>query len=383
MNPEAFEQLITPCLLLDKDILERNIERMHNKALSHDVQLRTHLKTAKSVDVAALLKKYGHTGVTVSTLTEAEYFAEAGYDDILYAVSIEPSKFLRVKKLYQKGIKLKVILDDVEVARKLAEWASAETCPVECLIEIDSDGHRAGIAADDAQLLVLARILAEASHVTLSGVMTHGGGAYYCADMQQARQHAELEREQCVKAAERIRQAEIHCPIISIGSTPTVVAAQSFENVTEIRPGVYVFFDLFQMGLGVCSMDDIALTVLARVIGHHRKQNRIFIDAGGLALSKDRSTCDQKQDFGYGLVCSVDAKPILSNLIVSQVNQEHGVINTTDEAMFDILAIGSLVRIMPNHACMTAAAYNNYFVVDGEGLEVSCWNRCNGWSQWC
>jgi len=373
------DNVSTPHLILERDILENNIQKMRQKASQYGVKLRTHLKTAKCREVASLLVDETNPGITVSTLTEAEYFAAAGYTDILYAVSIEPSKFERAKNLYEKGVKLQVILDDVEVARKLAQWTQAQDCQFTCLIEVDTDAHRAGIAPDAENLIELASVLHEAKGIVFSGVMTHGGGSYDCKNMEQAKAHAEIERQGCVHVAKRIREASIPCPVVSIGSTPTIIAGDNFDGVTEIRPGVYVFFDLFQMGLGACQQNDIALTVLARVIGHNRKQNRLFIDAGGLALSKDRSTSEQVQDFGYGLVCDADGQPVKDNLIVNQVNQEHGVIDVSDSKVFENLPIGSLVRIMPNHACMTAAAYNEYFVVQ-KGKHVANWARCNGWS---
>lgn len=371
--------LSTPHLVLEQSALKENIQKMREKARQYGVQLRTHLKTAKCREVAEMLVDDSNPGITVSTLTEAEYFAQAGYKDILYAVSIEPSKFARVKNLYKKGVKLRVVLDDVEMARALAKWTEAEDCQFDCMIEVDTDGHRAGIAPDADNLIELATELHQAPGIHFVGVMTHGGGSYDCQNMEQVKEHAELERSGCVGVANRIRQAGIPCPVVSIGSTPTIVAGTNFDGVTEIRPGVYVFFDLFQMGLGACQLKDIALTVLARVIGHNRKQKRIFIDAGGLALSKDRSTKEQSKDYGYGLVCDEDGKPLTNSLIVNQVNQEHGVIDVANADMFEHLPIGSLVRIMPNHACMTAAAYGDYFVIQN-GQHVADWKRCNGWS---
>ena len=161
-----------------------------------------------------------------------------------------------------------------------------------------------------------------------------------------------------------------------------MVMGDSFAGVTEIRPGVFTFFDLFQMQLGICSFADIALSVLTTVTSHKvdrkTKTQRMFIDAGGLALSKDRSTQGQTSDLGYGQVIGLNGETLSQPVIVNAVNQEHGVIDLPNALSLDDFPIGSRLRILPNHACMTAAAHDGYHVLSPEG-ELSWWSRCNGW----
>ena len=159
-----------------------------------------------------------------------------------------------------------------------------------------------------------------------------------------------------------------------------MVVSENFDDVTEIRPGVFVFFDLFQYGLGVCAMEDIALSVLGTVIAHNHRTEKLFLDTGALALSKDRGTASQAVDYGYGLLCDVSGRPLPGNLIVEEVNQEHAVVIVHDDSVFDMLPVGSLVRVLPNHACMTAAAYEHYEVVEKEEV-IHQWSRCTGWNQ--
>lgn len=374
----GYADMPTPSLLLDADVMEANIARMKSKVAKHGVQLRSHLKTAKSLNIAEKIVDDNNPGITVSTLREAEYFAAGGYKDILYAVSIDPRKFERIGALYQNGIGLKIILDDIVVARLLCDWTETTGCNVDCLIEIDTDGDRAGIAPDSDELIALVKTLDSGSHVHFSGVMTHAGGSYHCLDFEQVKAHAELERSGCVLAAQRIRDAGIDCNVVSIGSTPTIVASENLEGVTEVRPGVYVFYDLFQAGLGVCRLQDIALSVLTTVIGHNRSRGRLFLDAGALALSKDHSTGSQQQDYGYGLLCDLNGKLLEQSLFISGVNQEHGIVNIESSSTFDELPIGTMVRVLPNHACMTAAAYDIYQVIQNN-KNKTFWNRCNGW----
>ena len=171
--------------------------------------------------------------------------------------------------------------------------------------------------------------------------------------------------------------------MVSGGSTPTALHARNREGVTEVRPGVYVFNDVFQAEIGSCTMADVAVSVLATVTGHHRERGEIVIDAGGLALSKDRSTQDGPRDIGYGLVVAAGGAS-LPELHVARVSQEHGVVTAPGgELPFDALAPGARVRVLPNHACFTAAAYEGYHVVAGapgadDEIEAE-WSRVNGW----
>lgn len=380
----AFSSLETPCLLLDKHRVQRNIQRMESKTQQAGVTLRPHLKTAKSSDIANLFNQGNPCPITVSTLKEAEYFAEAGYRDILYAVSIAPNKLHRAFKLCQTGVNLHLLLDQPQSAQALLDFAQTNRWQPSVFIEIDCDGHRAGLTPEDPKLIECATLLSQGAQAQLgkscfAGLMTHGGGSYDCHNKAQAKAHAEQERQACLKAAALLLQHNIVCPHISTGSTPTVVAGTDFSGINEVRPGVFVFFDLFQWGMGLCEFDDLALSVLCTVIGHKADQNRLFIDAGALALSKDRSTQEQRQDYGYGLVCHIDGSQ--APLALRRVNQEHGVVSLDATAALADYPIGSQLRIYPNHACMTAAAYETYQVFDSQNpnADVLQWPRCNRW----
>jgi D-serine deaminase-like pyridoxal phosphate-dependent protein len=177
-----------------------------------------------------------------------------------------------------------------------------------------------------------------------------------------------------------LRTAGLPCEVVSYGSSPGTLFARSLEGVTESRAGVYPFQDLFQAGIGACTVDDVALSVLTTVIGRQPAQQRLFIDAGGLALSKDRSTAGHPFDAGYGLVCDLDGS-VLPGLVVSAASQELGTITSRDGTPIDMAAfpVGRRLRILPNHSCFTAAAHPRYHVVDG-GTEVAAvWERVNGW----
>jgi D-serine deaminase-like pyridoxal phosphate-dependent protein len=191
---------------------------------------------------------------------------------------------------------------------------------------------------------------------------------------------ADAERMAVVHAARALRDAGMPCSVVSVGSTPTAHFARDLQGVTEVRAGVYAFFDLVMAGLGVCTLDDLALSVLATVIGHQRAKGWIIVDAGWMAMSRDRGTAKQPVDQGYGLACDTQGQPY-SDLIMIQANQEHGVLalRPGSRGKLPELAVGAQVRILPNHACATGAQHDRYHVLDRTGDVYTQWQRFSGW----
>jgi D-serine deaminase-like pyridoxal phosphate-dependent protein len=361
-------ELPTPCLVLDRSILLRNLARMAERLAVMGVPLRPHMKTAKSIEVARLALAGQPGGIAVSTLAEAEYFASHGIADILYAVGITPQKLAQVAKLNAAGARMAVITDDPETASVIAAHSGAPRV----LIEIDTGEARGGLSPDDAVLPEIAALLGP----HLAGVMTHAGHSYAGRTPKEMARIAESERAGVVRAAQRLRAAGHDVPIVSMGSSPTALHAECLTGVTEIRAGVYMFGDLFQAEIATHGPGDIAVTVLASVIG--RRPGHLLIDAGGIALSKDRSTQATATDCGYGLALDVNGEPSLGRSIVARAYQEHGVV-ALDPALPTTLPVGAKLRIAPNHTCMTAAAHDRYFVTDGGAEVVAVWPRVNGW----
>lgn len=360
--------LPTPCLVLDRRILQRNLDSMARSVVRHGVGLRPHMKTAKSIDVMRLA---GVSAITVSTLAEAEYFVGHGVADILYAVGITPQKLDQVMKLNATGAHVMVVTDDPDVAGHIG----AQATPPRVLIEVDTGEHRGGLTPDDPMLLDIAARLG----ACLQGVMTHAGHSYAGRAMADMIRIAEAERGGAVFAAERLRAAGFACPIVSAGSSPTARAATGLAGITEMRPGVYMFGDLFQAEIGTHSPDDIAVSVLASVIGRRPAQRTLVIDAGSIALSKDRSTGATANDLGFGLMVDVLGRPSFGRAVVRHAYQEHGVVELDAQLAPPLLPIGSKVRILPNHTCLMAAAHDRYFVIDDSDEVVAVWPRVNGW----
>ena len=379
MNQHTLEQCETPALILDEAKMNRNIERMRSKLRSMNVSFRPHAKTNKCIDVTRRLMQTPEGPLTVSTLREADYFAAHGVKDILYAVSIAPNKLAHVVALRQQGVKLTIILDSLEAAQMVVDYARASKQDFDVMIEIDSDGHRSGVQPDAPELTEIGMLL-HAAGVNVAGVMTHAGSSYDCKSTDEIRACAEQERVAVVGSAARLRAVGIACPVVSVGSTPTALFADHLEGVTEVRTGVFVFFDLVMAGLNVCRVEDIALSVLATVIGHQNEKGWTIIDAGWMAMSRDRGTAKQAVDQGYGVVCDVNGQP-LEDFIFIGANQEHGILahRSGNGANIARLPVGTQVRILPNHACPTAAQYDHYNVLGSDHEITATWQRFSGW----
>jgi len=365
--------------MLDVGRMTRNLGRFESRLAGLGVPLRPHVKTAKSAPIARRMLGPDSPGITVSTLAEAGYFLDHGISDQIYAVGIAPGKLAAVAALIDRGARLRILLDHAEAARAVIEAARVRAASFEVLLELDADGQRAGLAPDDGRLIELARML-DAGGVSVAGVLTHMGGSYSCPGPDALAEAAETERRAAVTAAERLRGTGFECEIVSVGSTPTAAFARNLDGVTEMRAGTHVFMDLVMAGLGVCQVDDIAISVLTEVIGERAGAGERLVDAGWTALSADRGTATQALDQGYGRVCDIDGR-VIDDVIVRAVNQEHGIVALRDGRPLPPgrFRIGERLRILPNHACATAAQFEHYELVGEPTLAGQRWPRMRGW----
>ncbi|WP_205596486.1 alanine racemase [Wenzhouxiangella sp. XN201] len=373
-------ELTTPALLIDNARFEHNVARMDRQLEHLGVPLRPHLKTVKNIELARRMLAGHPGGAAVSTLAEADYFFAAGIHDLLYAVGIAPGKLAEAARRIAGGMRLTLILDHPDAAQALAEAATARDTAFRVLLEVDADGHRAGFHPDDPALVEAAGTLTRGG-ATPVGVMVHAGGSYACRDRDCLVRMARQERDAAVAAARKLREAGFDAPVVSVGSTPTAMFAEDLTGVTEVRAGVFAFMDLVMAGLGVCQIDDVAISVLTEVIGHRSEHGQVIVDAGWMSLSRDRGTADQAIDQGYGLVCDEAGSVLSPEVIVRATNQEHGILARRDGEALDARAfpIGSRLRILPNHACATAGQFEAMWLIDSDDETTEPLERCRGW----
>ncbi len=368
--------LLTPSLLLDRECVERNVARMGARIAGLGAALRPHVKTHKSIEVARLQAAAGMRGITVSTLAEARAFAAHGFDDITYAVPIERGKFEAVAAMNAAGVRLAVITDDLAVPGPLGEAARQAGVTIDTFVKVDCGYHRCGVDPESPALAELAQRVGERTHLRFAGILAHAGHSYRARGAEQILAVARSERDVMVAAAASLAAAGVSVPVVSIGSTPTAVHVDHLAGVHEVRTGNYAFFDVMQVAIGSCAPDDCALSVLAAVVHRDVARGTVILDAGGIALSKDGGIADTDGVTHYGRVLDLDGRDL--GLRVTGLSQEHGVVEVRDDALLTRLGVGSRVRVLVNHSCLTAAQHAEYVVCDGTKV-VDRWVNHRGW----
>jgi D-serine deaminase-like pyridoxal phosphate-dependent protein len=370
------ETLKTPSLILDAEIMRRNAERMTARAKTLNVRLRPHVKTHKCVEIARLQTEGNFGGIMVSTLAEAQFFLRHGFSDITYGVPIETGKFAEAIEIAKKCERFSVLTDDAETVESLNRAAQGENIRLDVFVKIDCGYHRCGVEPQTAEAIEIPGLISDSSHLNFAGILTHAGHSYHARSPEELLNIARQERDSMVNLARRLGETCLTVPDVSVGSTPTMSAIDNLAGVTELRCGNYIFFDAFQAALGSCSFADCALTVLTAVVHRDLGRRKIVVDAGAIALSKDRGAVEFDSACGYGRVLDLAGNDTGSR--VESLSQEHGEISFEDDTIFNRLPVGSRVRILANHSCLTTAQHSHYHVLEGERI-VDQWEINRGW----
>ena len=356
----------TPALLLYRDVMERNLKHMADRAKRLGVALRPHIKTHKCLELGRRQAAQGAQGVTVSTLFEAEAFARGGFSDLTWAFPLDRTHLPHVKRIADSGATLRVILDDLETAKALSGTG------LHVWLKVDCGYHRAGVDPSSRYGLDVARELGAERGVTFDGILSHSGHAYRTRNKDEAAQVAEQERQVMAWFAELLRKDGLPVRGVSVGSTPAMAAVKDLTGVTEARPGNYIFYDRTMVLIGCCEPQDVAVSVLATVVSHQPGASHFVVDAGALSLSKDLGPAHLGLETAFG---AVKGHP---ELTVASVSQEHGLIRAAAPAAIEgKFKVGEQIEIIPNHSCLTEAHFDEYVVIEG-GRMIDCWKIEHG-----
>jgi D-serine deaminase-like pyridoxal phosphate-dependent protein len=348
------DDLSTPAVLVDLDVLERNIARMAARARGAGVRLRPHAKTHKCPAIARLQRAAGAWGLSVAKVGEAEVFADAGFDDLFVAYpAVGEDKGRRLVALADR-VRLAAGVDSVEGASTLARPFRDAGRRLDVMLKIDVGYGRVGVTPDRA--VALARELADLPGLRLRGVFTHAGHGYLAETKPGVDEIARQEGVRLAGAATALRAAGLPVEEVSVGSTPTAPRSMGVEGVTECRPGNYVFHDASQVDLGTCETSDCALTIVATVVSVPAP-DRAVVDAGSKTLSSDPL---RPRAGGYGRLLGRESR-------VEKLSEEHGVIAVVPGESF---RVGERVRVLPNHACVVANLHDQLIGVSGDHVEA-------------
>lgn len=371
------DALATPCLLIDDGRLQRNIAQMQAKAAANDVRLRPHTKTHKSIAIARQQAEQGAGGITVATVGEAETFAAAGFDDVCVAYPVVGAdKHARLLALMDRA-RISFCVDTRAGAEAASAFYGAHDRTAEVLIEIDVGHGRCGVPWDrEDEAIALAHHIAALPGLRLTGILTHAGQAYHGprdgeSPEEALRRATEEERDRMLQVAAQLHTAAVPGVTpgdftVSIGSTPSM---RHFENatregfqITEIRPGNYVFFDATQVGLAAATLDDCALTVLTTVVSRREDADgtRLYLDAGKKVTTTDTGACTT----GYGIVLrDPAARTPMEDTTITGMSEEHGWVRAPSDTP---LQVGDRIQFVPNHACVTVNTQDAMHRVDGD-----------------
>jgi D-serine deaminase-like pyridoxal phosphate-dependent protein len=348
------EALATPAVVVDLDVLERNIARMSQRARDAGVRLRPHAKTHKCPEIGRMQRAAGAWGLSLAKVGEAEVFVDAGFDDLFVAYPVVGAdKGRRLLELSDRA-RLAVGVDSVQGAHTVAEPFHSAGRTLDVMLKVDVGYGRVGVLPERA--VELAVCVAELPGLRLRGVFTHAGHGYLAEGRAGVDEVARLEGERLVEAAGRLREAGLPVDEVSVGSTPTAARAMRVAGVTECRPGNYVFHDASQVALGTCGVEDCALTILATVVSVPAP-DRAVVDAGSKTLSSDPL---RPTPGGYGQLLGRASR-------IEKLSEEHGVVAVAPGEAF---RVGERVRILPNHACVVANLHDRLVGVSGERVET-------------
>jgi D-serine deaminase-like pyridoxal phosphate-dependent protein len=350
MSLDAVE---TPAVLVDLDIVVRNIGTMAERARASGVRLRPHAKTHKVVEIGRMQIAAGATGLSVAKAGEAEVFAAAGFDDLFIAYPVVGADKGRRLLALADRTRLAVGVDSEDGARTLATVFRAADRRLDVLLKVDVGYHRVGVSPERAA--EMARRIAGVPGLRLRGIFTHAGHAYLAESPDGVAEIGRSEGLILVETAQWIRDAGLEIDEVSVGSTPTAPHAMAIPGVTSCRPGNYVYHDGSQVSLGTCALEDCAMTVLATVVSVPAP-DRAVVDAGSKTLSSDPL---RPRGAGFGFILGRRSR-------VARLSEEHGVIEVVAGEAF---RVGERVRILPNHACVVSNLHDRLLAVRGGVVE--------------
>jgi D-serine deaminase-like pyridoxal phosphate-dependent protein len=348
--------LETPAIVVDLDVMERNLSRMADYCRLHNLLLRPHTKSHKIPELAKRQLAHAAQGITVAKIGEAEVMLDAGITDMLIAYPIIGTG--KAEKLAELAARanITVSLDSVAVAQAISAEAKQKDARLRILVELDVGFHRCGVTNED-EVLSIAQQVTDLPGLEFKGLMFFPGHLQV-----PEKERAELRvavNDFLQRALAKLEDAGLRVEIVSGGSTPTAREGHLFTGVNEIRPGMYIFNDRNMLAVGVATLEDCALSVITTVVSTS-VPGRAIVDAGSKTLSSDGYQVPGGTGFGM-VKMDPDAE-------IERLSEEHGNLNISRSTRE--YRVGERLAIIPNHVCSTVNMHNQVYGVSGERVEA-------------
>lgn len=355
-------QLIHPTLLLDEDKCQANIERMVKKAARQQVALKPHFKTHQSAIIGEWFRAMGVKSITVSSLAMAQYFADAGWENITLAFPVNVRAAEEIDQLAQQ-IQLQLFINAPESAKYMQEKL---TCSVGVYVEIDTGSRRTGIPAENVEEVQhLLKVLKACSNLSLNGFYTHAGHSYKGRSLEEV-QSVHHDTVSKLTGLRSKLDNEFGPIKICMGDTPTGSLVEDWNGIDEISPGNFVFYDWMQYTIGSCTPDQIAVCMACPVVEKHSERNELIVHGGAVHFSKEFVESNGINTFGQVAELKDQGwgKPV-EGAYLKAISQEHGIVTVPPEFLTQV-KIGDMIGILPVHSCLSANLMRRYITEKGK-----------------
>jgi D-serine deaminase-like pyridoxal phosphate-dependent protein len=346
------DQLETPALLIDLDVMERNLQQAADYGARHRLRLRPHTKTHKTPALAQRQLGLGAAGLTVAKASEGEVMLAAGPQDLLVAYPVLGARKLARLMTIADQTEITVALDSRQAAAELSSAAETFERAVQVLVEVDAGLGRVGVPAPE-DAVDLARFVCRQSGLEFAGI------AFYPGHIKQIGEETERQVRELSALLGRIRdelrQAGMPPRIVSGGSTPLLYHSHQVEYLNEIRPGTYIFNDRNTVMLNACRWEDCAGSIVTTVVSTARA-GQVIVDGGSKTFSSDRCASGAP---GFGLVAGYPDADF------HKMNEEHGFILSAEHKW----KVGDRLRVIPNHICVAVNLHEYIYGVRGDEVE--------------
>lgn len=353
----ALNRTDKPTLVVYPEICQENIRRMTGKAKRNGVNFRPHFKTHQSTQIGEWYRNEGVTNITVSSVSMAEYFADAGWNDITIAFPFNSLEIDKINALASR-IQLNVIVSSLTAAENLVRLATQN---LRVFIEVDAGYHRSGILAENTDAIrTCAEVIPKSNKLSFAGFLAHFGNSYNCRNQQEI---IDIWNESMVKIR-RLKQLFPQA-YISVGDTPCCSVVEDFSGADEIRPGNFVFYDFMQTVIGSCRPENVGVAVHCPVAAVYSERRQAVLYGGAVHLSKDSVDLQGKKVFGW--VGNADKMYIPSCYIIS-LSQEHAIAEFPEGIALP--REGEVLAVMPVHSCLTVSCLKTAISSEGERIEI-------------
>lgn len=356
-------ELETPAVVVDDDRLKANIARVADLA-GDRVRVLPHAKTHKSTAIARMQIDAGAEGITVSKSEEAVRLMRpwVGRMTVAYPL-VNAAKVERVlDAAATNAVALTFVADSPIGVEAIARAADPRRHVCEVMIKVDVGLGRCGIQPSVNAAIALVKAIEDTAYLRFGGLISHAGQSYGAKGVDAVRSVAREEKGIMTDLRSGLEAAGVHVPCVSVGSTPTVLANDGFDGIDEIRPGNYVFLDMTQVGIGVCSLSEVALSVVTTVVSANDRY--LIIDAGSKVLSSDLGPHGSSVVEGHGFAVRTDGEPFSEpGWTVAKLSEEHGFVEHRGRTV----PIGTRLRVYPNHSCVVVNLADQIHIASASG----------------